>query len=54
VANRRAAELNFSLVNSAVTKLLYQSGGSGRVSLSYLNNFAHLEQTGQAQAITYR
>ena len=54
VANRRAAELNFSLVNSAVTKLLYQSGGNGRVSLSYLNNFAHLEQTGQAHAITYR
>jgi broad specificity phosphatase PhoE len=47
----RAAELNFSLVNSAVTKLLYQPG---RVSLSYLNNFAHLEQSGQAQSITYR
>jgi len=51
VPDRSAAELNFSLVNSAVTKLLYQPG---RVSLSYLNNFAHLEQTGQAQTITYR
>ena len=56
VPDGKAAELNFSLVNSAVTKLLFQSGrnGSGRVSLSYLNNFAHLERTGQAQHITYR
>ena len=56
VPDGKAAELNFSLVNSAVTKLLFQSGrnGSGRVSLSYLNNFAHLEQTGQVQHITYR
>lgn len=52
--DRRAAELNFSLVNSAVTKLLYRSGEPERVSLSYLNNFAHLEQTGQAHTITYR
>jgi broad specificity phosphatase PhoE len=50
--NRGAAEINFSLANSGVTKLLYNSGG--RISLSYLNNFAHLEQTGQAQHITYR
>jgi broad specificity phosphatase PhoE len=52
----RAADVNFSLANSSVTKLLYQSGrnGASRVGLSYLNNFAHLEQTGQAQAITYR
>lgn len=57
VPDRRAAELNFALVNSAVTKLLYQSpqgGRPARVSLSYLNSFAHLEQAGQAQAITYR
>jgi broad specificity phosphatase PhoE len=52
--DRRAAELNFSLVNSAVTKLLYRSGDPERVSLSYLNNFAHLEQTGRAHTITYR
>ena len=50
--NRNAAEVNFSLANSSVTKLLYNS--SGRVSLSYLNNFAHLEQTGQAECVTYR
>jgi broad specificity phosphatase PhoE len=51
LSDRRAAELNWSLVNSAVTKLLYQPG---RISLSYLNSFPHLEQTGQAQTITYR
>ena len=50
----RAAEVNFALANSSVTRLLYSSGSPGRVSLSYLNNYAHLEQTGQAQAITYR
>jgi broad specificity phosphatase PhoE len=55
--DRRAADLNFSIVNSAVTRLLYSGGRDGappRVSLSYLNNFAHLERHGQAQAITYR
>ena len=50
--NRGAAEVNFSLANSSVTKLLYNS--KGRISLSYLNNFAHLEQTGQAECVTYR
>jgi broad specificity phosphatase PhoE len=49
--DRRALDLNLALVNSAVTGLLYQRG---RISLSYLNNFAHLEQTGNAQVITYR
>lgn len=44
-------ELNWSLVNSAVTKLLYQPG---KVSLSYLNNYAHLEWLGEADAVTYR
>jgi len=48
--NDRAADLNTTLVNSAVTRLLYKPG---RVSLSYLNNFAHLEQ-GAPNAITYR
>jgi broad specificity phosphatase PhoE len=56
VPDRNAADLNFSLVNSAVTKLLFNAArnGAGRVSLSYLNNFAHLEQDGRAQHITYR
>ncbi len=51
--DERAAMLNFSLANSSVTRLLF-SARDARISLSYLNNFAHLEQTGDAQAITYR
>ena len=51
--DERAAMVNFSLANSSVTRLLF-SGKDGRISLSYLNNFAHLEQTGEARAITYR
>jgi broad specificity phosphatase PhoE len=50
IPDARTAELNTTLVNGGVTRLLYQPG---RVSLSYLNNFAHLEQVG-AKAITYR
>jgi len=49
--DRRAFDLNLSLVNGAVTALLYQPG---RISVSYLNNFAYLEQTGDARVITYR
>lgn len=49
--NRHALALTASLVNSAVTKLLCQPG---RISLSYLNNFAHLERLDAPQNITYR
>lgn len=51
VSASSAAMLNFGLVNSAVTKLLCQPG---RVSLSYMNAFPHLERGGQPQNITYR
>jgi broad specificity phosphatase PhoE len=54
-------QLNWSLVNSAVTKLLFQTsqGRDGqseanRISLNYLNNYAHLERLGKSEAITYR
>lgn len=49
--DHRALDLNLALVNCAVTGLLYQPG---RISVSYLNNFAHLEQTGRTEVITYR
>ena len=49
--NPRAFDVNVSLVNAAVTGLLYQRG---KISVSYLNNFGHLEQTGDAGVITYR
>jgi broad specificity phosphatase PhoE len=56
LGDRQAAELNWSQVNSAVTKLFYRSSGDGtvRVTLSYLNNYAHLEWLGQPHSITYR
>lgn len=56
ISDRQVAELNWSLVNCAVTKLLYRTGGesSRRVTLSYLNNYAHLEWLGQPHSITYR
>ena len=49
--DHRAFDLNVSLVNGAVTGLLYQRA---RISVSYLNNFGYLEQTGDARVITYR
>jgi broad specificity phosphatase PhoE len=49
--DRQVAELNWTLVNCAVTKLFYQPD---RITLSYLNNFAHLEWLGESNAITYR
>lgn len=56
MSDRQMQQLNWSLVNSAVTKLLYRTHHErpGRVSLSYLNNYAHLEWFGEAHSITYR
>ncbi|HEY8609131.1 MAG TPA: histidine phosphatase family protein [Noviherbaspirillum sp.] len=51
LGDRQVAELNWSLVNAAVTKLFYQPG---RVTLSYLNNYAHLEWLGEPGTVTYR
>jgi broad specificity phosphatase PhoE len=44
-------ELNWNLANGAVTKLLQRPG---QFTLSYLNNYAHLEWLGQPGAVTYR
>ncbi|MGH8807444.1 MAG: histidine phosphatase family protein [Noviherbaspirillum sp.] len=49
--DRQVAELNWTLVNCALTKLLYRAN---TVTLSYLNNYAHLEWLGQPHTITYR
>ncbi len=49
--DHRAFDLNVSLVNGGVTALLYQPG---RIGVSYVNNFAYLEQTGDARVVTYR
>ena len=53
-------ELNWTLVNSAVTKLYCRSsaradaGGAIDLSLGYLNNYTHLEVLGKHDAVTYR
>lgn len=62
----RFAELNWSLVNSAVTRFHLQpaelAGSAGvagsadkpaRLALAYLNNFSHLEQANQPGIISY-
>lgn len=49
--DHRALDLHLALANGGVTSLLYRPG---RVSVSYLNSFAYLEQTGNARLITYR
>ncbi|HEY8025597.1 MAG TPA: histidine phosphatase family protein [Burkholderiaceae bacterium] len=57
MSDRQTFQLNWSLVNSAVTKFLFQAGTGGedsRISMSYLNNFAHLEKTGDNAIVTYR
>jgi broad specificity phosphatase PhoE len=53
----RFAELNWSLVNSGVTRFHLQPAESAekpaRLALAYLNNFSHLEQLNQPEIITY-
>ena len=53
----RFSELNWSLVNSAVTRFHLQPavsvGKPARLALAYLNNFSHLEQLNQPEIISY-
>lgn len=52
----RFAELNWSLVNSAVTRLHVQTATPerpARLALAYLNNFSHLEVLNNPKSITY-
>lgn len=51
IPDRQIFELNWALVNTGVTKLLCRPG---RVSLSYLNSFAHLENSRDATLVSYR
>lgn len=51
VPDGRAIELNASLANGSVTKLLCRPG---RVGLAYLNGIPHLERTGRRDTISYR
>jgi broad specificity phosphatase PhoE len=49
--DRQVMELNWTLANCGVTKLMQRPG---QFTLSYLNNYAHLEWLGQPGAVTYR
>lgn len=51
MSDQQVYRLNWSLVNSAVSKILFRRE---QVSLSYLNNFSHLEWNGKPDWITYR
>ena len=51
IPDRQTAELNWSMVNTSMTKLLYQPA---KVTLSYLNNYSHLELLGEKHSVTYR
>ena len=49
----RAFEMNWPLVNDGVTRLRF-SVETGTVSLATFNAHPHLDQTGDADLITYR
>jgi broad specificity phosphatase PhoE len=44
-------DLSWTIANCAITKLQHRRG---QISVSYLNNYAHLEWLGEAGAVTYR
>lgn len=49
--DHKALEMNWSIANCSVTRLQHRPG---KISLNYLNNFAHLEWLGEANSVTYR
>lgn len=49
--DRHTAQLSWSFVNSAVTKIFYRPG---RLALGYLNSYAHLECGAQPGLLSYR
>ncbi|WP_211473670.1 histidine phosphatase family protein [Collimonas humicola] len=51
IPDRQIFELNWALVNTGVTKLLHSPG---RVSLSYMNSYAHLEGARDPGLVSYR
>jgi broad specificity phosphatase PhoE len=47
----QVVDMSWTLANCSVTKLLQRPG---QFTLSYLNNYAHLEWLGQQGSVTYR
>jgi broad specificity phosphatase PhoE len=55
IPDARIFELNWTLANAGVTKLLYRGGErTGEFSLAGLNSVAHLERHRRPELITYR
>src|SRR5450830_13411 len=56
IPDAKFSELNWSLVNTGVTRIHVQPGRDGhhnRFALAYLNNFSHLEILNNPKCITY-
>jgi broad specificity phosphatase PhoE len=51
ISNDKIFDLNWSLMNTGITKILFSGQ---RISVSYINNYAHLEQHRRAELLTYR
>ena len=51
IPDSRIFDLNWTLVNTGVTKIIHRSD---RASLSYVNSHAHLERLKRPELITYR
>lgn len=49
--DHKTLEMNWNIANCSITKLQHRPG---KISLNYLNNFAHLEWLGEANSVTYR
>ena len=49
--DHKTLEMNWNIANCSITKLQHRPG---KITLNYLNNFAHLEWLGEANSITYR
>jgi broad specificity phosphatase PhoE len=51
IGDDRIFDLNWALFNTGVTKLLFSGE---RISVSYINSYAHLEQRRRSELLTYR
>jgi broad specificity phosphatase PhoE len=49
--DHKTLELNWTIANCSISRLQHRPD---RISLNYLNNYAHLEWLGEANSVTYR
>jgi broad specificity phosphatase PhoE len=53
LSDEQTARVNWTLVNSGITRVLYQRPSS-RMTLTTLNSYPHLECTGRRELVTHR